>query len=308
MPSQEGGSRQNPDKRMRFREQQARVREKRKREKNVRKLVANGTINAEMLESLINDLDAHQSDIEASSSVVRRTSVGELENYLECPGLSEGESKRFLQSMLKEIKRIERESAEAKRGRLLMSGSDCVACNAKHGVLAAAVGTKGNPSGCCVNCHAFSCEHHGIRDSSVPEYRCVQCDKNLLCASAVVQAQTTNSQGITAELADVAAGYTRYRTEQLAPSSRWVVRTVDQFIERRPAYGEEFLSQFYRANPRLNPQKEPSHESIAWSLQWLPTESAKLVRLALFICREFELVGLGADPVLRRAVESLRWG
>ena len=310
MSSEEWMPQLNRNARDRVRKHHNQVREIRRRENRVRVLVSDGRVNAAILEGLIHDLETQWLAKGALRSIAGTMSVVELEDYLKSPGLSREQVKIFLVSMLNDRRRIERELAVTGKDGDLMSGADCEACNAGQPVVAAPIGAKGHPSGCCLNCHALACDHHGLRDGGVPEYRCVQCDPSLLSASAVVQAQAHPGagQGITEELADVAAGYFRYRTEQFAENRRWVVPTVEQFMERRPGYGEEFFREFYRVEPKPLSVEVPSEQSLARSLQALPPESAELLQLALFICLRFELVGRGADPVLRRAMESLTWG
>src|SRR5262245_29996048 len=80
------------------------------REQKIRMRVADGTINAAMLESLIQDLDT-QPDSEASISIAR-TDVGALKAYLKSTGLSKEAAKSFLLSMLNYRKDIDHESAE----------------------------------------------------------------------------------------------------------------------------------------------------------------------------------------------------
>ena len=66
-----------------------------------------GTINAAMLERLINDLDSQQPESEACATVAERTDVSELKSYLQSPGLSKQDASNFLLEKLRYIRAIE---------------------------------------------------------------------------------------------------------------------------------------------------------------------------------------------------------
>src|SRR5260370_30159597 len=69
------------------------------------------TINATMLEGLINDLDAQHSESEACISVAARTDDAILKQYLESPGLSKEQAKDLLLPLLERRRAIEAQEA-----------------------------------------------------------------------------------------------------------------------------------------------------------------------------------------------------
>lgn len=114
----------------------------------------------------------------------------------------------------------------------------CQACEIGVKTLPNGTGVKGRPFGACSNCDSFTCGHHGHRDGNVPEFMCVECDPSLLAASAAVATGTAigvtpPDQGGTRVQAMLAG----YRAHTL-PFEVWVVRSPDDFLRRRPGYGE----------------------------------------------------------------------
>jgi len=152
-------------------------------------------------------------------------------------------------------------------------GAACQACAAKISALPKPSGNINEPLGTCQNCHSLTCGHHGHRDPNVPEFMCVECDPNLLAASAVLK---TTADDFTRS---VLAGY------HLAslPSDIWRVKDLADFLRRRPGYGEEFFVGISRVDRYLSPTR------LAGLFQDVPATNVELLGAAVLILRRLEL-------------------
>jgi len=177
-------------------------------EERIRVRVADGTINAAMLESLIHDLDA-QPDSEASISIAR-TDVGVLKAYLKSAGLSKEAAKSFLLSMLNYRKVIDHESAEkltetrsqeqfqATAIRTRASSMSCYLCAYKasekpedpHPLETDSPVGPYDDIGTCYKCSVWACSNHGSRYG---EFECAICTPATAVVSATVAGAVSGS-------------------------------------------------------------------------------------------------------------------
>jgi hypothetical protein len=213
------------------------------REQKIRVRVADGTINAAMLESVIHDLDA-QPDSEASVSVTV-SNVLELKVYFKCKGLSKEDAKRFLLSMLNYRKVIDNELAEKlietrSRGQLptsairtKVSHMSCYLCaynsskkpQKQHPLpTGSSVGSNDDIGGCS-KCSVWACSNHGTRYG---KFECAICTSATAAASAMVAGAVGGSA------ASLAYAVGRNASEPMRRQARVAMERVVE-DSRRPA-------------------------------------------------------------------------
>ncbi|MEU6696939.1 hypothetical protein [Pseudonocardia sp. NPDC046786] len=179
--------------------------------------------------------------------------------------------------------------SRAEEATVEMVGDSCYLCNTGCARLTSNIsGGDRIASGCCKNCHAFSCGHHAMRDAEVPEYRCIECDPAMLAASArVASPDEIGAPELSSEPASVidavAAGCEQWRSGR--DPADWAITDIDDFRRRRPGYGDEFFADLERVQVSFTQEFS--------SLNELPPLPQRLVKLALFVCHRFEL-GQGA--------------
>src|SRR5207245_5794740 len=120
--------------------------------------------------------------------------------------------------------------------RLLSMPSECESCASKIRVLSNPIGTLNNPLGVCANCHSLICGWHGHKDRNEPEFICIECDPNLLVASAAVG---SHLPGQRPPPSGPGYGYHLYDS----PPERWAVKSLDDFFRRRPGYDRASIMQ-----------------------------------------------------------------
>lgn len=171
---------------------------------------------------------------------------------------------------------------------------NCYPCTAKVKLLASGIGTKGDPIGCCRVCHVLACGHHAHRDASVPEYICVECDPNLLAASAGAMAPPDNP------IADELASYYLFGPAGRI-NERWhLFRSLDDFWVRRPRYGEQLIGKIQ--NLHLSSAPWEVQDARAKAALELPSESQALLVAAIVIS---EIYRLDSSPKLLKEIEHL---
>jgi hypothetical protein len=152
--------------------------------------------------------------------------------------------------------------------------SSCYSCETKVKHLASGIGTISNPIGCCHICHVLACGYHAHRDASVPEFICVECDPNLLAASAGMMAPVDSS------IAQELASYYLFSGPPFRETTKDnLFRSVNDFIERRPRYGDEFLGKLHQVHFTSQPWEVSEGPGRA-ALQ-LPEESKDLLAAAV---------------------------
>jgi hypothetical protein len=62
----------------------------------------------------------------------------------------------------------------------------CYPCKTKVATLSVAWATENDPVGCCKLCHVLACGLHGTRVASGPTFICVECQPEILAASAAL--------------------------------------------------------------------------------------------------------------------------
>ena len=160
-----------------------------------------------------------------------------------------------------------------------MSGTGCHACLTGVKTLVLGVGSAGEPLGCCRRCHALACGYHAHRDAGIPEYICVECDPNLLAASAGAGAPPDNP------LRDELVSY-YFPPEygSFLQSSR-PFRSLEDFLERRPGYGGQWVGKV--RNLVLDPWK--ANDTRMRAVVELPQRSKELLMAAAAISQLYHI-------------------
>jgi hypothetical protein len=134
-----------------------------------------------------------------------------------------------------------------------MSDAACEACVVNIGTLQNPVGTLGDPFGACNNCSSFCCGHHGTRDKNVPEMICVECDDDVVLASAAAQTVGVGSAPPDEPtLNQMLHGSRRF----WQPPAYWAFSSVNDFIQRRPGYGSNIVEEAIQTASRLGSLEE----------------------------------------------------
>ena len=189
-----------------------------------------------------------------------------------------------------------------------MAGTECWACLTAVATLRAGLGTTGDPSGCCRNCHALACGHHGQRDASVPEFVCVECDPALLAASAAAIAGpavgpapggsgSAAAMTLLRELDRTGRAHDTAERREGAPH----FRSLHDFIARRPNYGHDVLGQLADA-------PEPPRRALDIlgldAIGRVP-EAARMLVGAAMLVQLMALPEHSVAPVLREVAAAL---
>jgi hypothetical protein len=108
----------------------------------------------------------------------------------------------------------------------------CYWCADGKTTIPKALGSLGDPLGCCKKCYVLACGHHGQRDPKMQLFQCIDCDPKLLAASAqaLVDAEADSSTVERRGIMKVKLIYD-YQTEDN------LFNSFNEFRLRRPGYG-----------------------------------------------------------------------
>jgi hypothetical protein len=189
-------------------------------------------------------------------------------------------------------------------GGVSMSGAACQACVVNITKLRVGVGQLGEPFGACNNCSSFACGYHGTRDFNIPQLICVECDPNLLCASAAAAATGPTRGGLGPVVPENPLFLEMLRGYRLSwlPREYWAVRSAAEFGERRPGYDPKVFEDA-RLRSRDGGQVEGDLGTI-WSN--LPIEAKEMLILAAIITRRMEIPEERLGPLMAMLRSSLR--
>lgn len=115
--------------------------------------------------------------------------------------------------------------------------SDCQACVAGIGSIPqpALQSNRNDPLGACWDCSSFACAHHGQRDGTKAQFWCVECDRQLLVASASGTGQSGATQ---------AARQSIHAGEMMFDYLRF--ESMEDVGRRRPAYRQQLIPEVER--------------------------------------------------------------
>ena len=187
-------------------------------------------------------------------------------------------------------------------GGVFVSGAACQACVVNVGKLRVGTGEVGEPFGACNNCSSFACGYHGTRDGNVPQFICIECDPNLLCASAAATVSGVASGGLPVVpenplLLEMLRGY---RLSWL-PREYWAVRSVREFSEQRPGYDRNIFEQ---ASARSRDIRSLEGDlDIVW--RSLPNDAREMLALAALITLWMEIPEKHLGPLMLMLRKSL---
>ena len=176
-----------------------------------------------------------------------------------------------------------------------MVSANCQACMVGIRKLPQGVGNPSEPLGSCRSCHSLTCGHHGHRDPNVPEFICVECDPSLLAASAATMTTTRS-----AALDRVLAGYHLHHL----PAETWRIESLDDFVRRRPGYGQDFFDEVRQRTTRFGQSWADTNLREAFSS--LPLTAKELLVAAGLIIERF-LAERPVAELLGQIRESLGW-
>jgi hypothetical protein len=112
--------------------------------------------------------------------------------------------------------------------------AECYWCIADKAPYGNQLGLKGFPFACCHRCQVFTCGHHGQRDDGIQKFRCFDCDKTILIASAINIADLEES-----DVNEVSKRSGWKQTDLLIDD---LFKSFKDFIRRRRGY-EYYLDQ-----------------------------------------------------------------
>jgi len=171
--------------------------------------------------------------------------------------------------------------------------ASCYPCTMNAKLLASGVGLAGDSIGCCRVCHVLACGHHAHRDAKVPQFICVECDPKLLAASAGANLPPDNP--LAGELR-----FYNFQEDFRAFAAGYLFRSLEEFIERRPRYGEDFVSRVRQVHFTSEPWV--ARDEVGRTVLGLPRESQDLLIAAMLLV---ELYNLELPTKTFRELETL---
>jgi hypothetical protein len=182
-----------------------------------------------------------------------------------------------------------------------VSGAACQACVVNINQLQNGAGTLGEPFGACNVCSSFVCGFHGTRDHNVPQMICVECDPNLLCASAASTTGATLAQDNLPQnpvLLQMLSGYPR----SWMPPEAWAFKSVSEFMERRPGYDRSILEEAIRRRREVRPMEGGLRE--IWE-PMLKEEGREMLVLAVVLTKRLDIPSNRLRPIMQTLRDSI---